>query len=75
VDASLTQAQQADAAEDREHGTDRRGDEMPEWMADKERRLEAIRAAKAALEAEAANPPDPDDESGPGASSGMRWQG
>src|SRR5215216_3964537 len=70
VDAWLThQAQQADAAEDREHGSDRRGDEMPAWMADKQRRLEAIRAAKAALEAEAAHPPDPDDESGPGASS------
>ena len=48
---------------------------MPDWMADKQRRLEAIRAAKAALEAEAADPPDPEDESGPGASSGMRWQG
>src|SRR5919107_1399210 len=44
-------------------------------MADKQRRLETIRAAKAALEAEAADPPDPEDESGPGASSGMRWQG
>src|SRR5215203_431027 len=32
VDAWLTQAQQADAAEDREHGCDRRGDEMPDWM-------------------------------------------
>jgi hypothetical protein len=75
VDAWLARAHQADAAEDREHGADRRGDEMPEWMADKQRRLEAIRAAKAALEAEAAAPPDPDDASGPGASSGMRWQG
>src|SRR5918998_2553856 len=75
VDAWLTQAHEADAAEDREHGADRRGDEMPGWMADKQRRLEAIRAAKAALDAEAAAPPDPDDESGPGASSGMRWQG
>ena len=44
-------------------------------MADKQRRLEAIRDAKAALEAEAADPPDPEDESGPGDSSGMRWQG
>src|SRR5215213_9121662 len=75
VDAWLVQADQADAAEDHEHGSDQRGDEMPAWMADKQRRLEAIRAAKAALEAEAADPPDPDDESGPGASSGMRWQG
>src|SRR5215217_6700624 len=75
VNAWLARAHQADAAEDHEHGVDRRGDEMPDWMADKQRRLEAIRAAQAALEAEAADPPDPEDESGPGASSGMRWQG
>ena len=75
VDAWLARAHQADAAEDKEHGSDRRGDEMPAWMADKQRRLEVIRAAKAALEAEAASPPNPDDTSGPGASSGMRWQG
>src|SRR5215207_8180156 len=35
---------------------------MPDWMADKQCRLEAIRAAKAALEAEAADSPDPKDE-------------
>jgi transposase len=75
VEAWLARAHQADAVEDREHGADRRGDEMPAWMADKQRRLAAIRAAKAALEAEAVDPPDPDDESRPGASSGMRWQG
>jgi transposase len=75
VDAWLNRAHEADAAEDQEHGADWRGDEMPEWMADKQRRLAAIRAAKAALEAEVANPPEPDDECGPGASSGMRWQG
>lgn len=44
-------------------------------MVDKQRRLDAIRTAKAALEAEAADPPDPEGENGPGASSGMRWQG
>jgi hypothetical protein len=75
VEGWLSLAGQADAAEDREHGADRRGDETPDWMADKQRRLEAIRAAKAALEAEAGAPPDPEDEGGPGASSGMRWQG
>ena len=75
VEAWLARAIQVDAAEDQEHGTDRRGDETPDWMADKQRRLEAIRAAKTALEAEAADPPDPEDESGPGASSSMRWQG
>ena len=71
----LARADQADVAEDREYGADRRGDETPDWMADKQRRLAAIRAAKAALEAEAADPPDPEDKSGPGVSSGMRWQG
>ena len=75
VEGWLSQAAQIDAAEDREYGADRRGDEAPDWMADKQRRLEAIRAAKTALEAEAAASPDPEDESGPGASSGMRWQG
>jgi transposase len=75
VEAWLAQAGEIDAAEDREHGAERCGDETPTWMADKQRRLERIRAAKAALEAEAAAPPDPEDESGPGASSGMRWQG
>lgn len=44
-------------------------------MADKQRLLEAIRAAKVVLEAEAADPPDPEDEIGPGHSSGTRWQG
>lgn len=75
VEGWLARANEIDTAEDREHGESRRGDEMPGWMADKQCRLEAIRAARAALEAEAADPPDPDDESGPGASSGMRWQG
>ncbi|MGY4362848.1 hypothetical protein ACVWZR_002028 [Bradyrhizobium sp. i1.3.1] len=44
---------QADRAEDRQLGASKRGDEMPEWMANKEKRLEKIRTAKAALEAEA----------------------
>lgn len=75
VEGWLARANEIDAAGDIEHGRARRGDETPDWMADKQRRLEAIRAAKASLEAEAATPPDPEDESGPGASSGMRWQG
>jgi hypothetical protein len=53
VKAWLDQAQAADAAEDAQHGADHRGDETPAWMADKQRRLERIRAAKAQLEAEA----------------------
>ena len=47
------QAAAQDAAEDRQHGGDRRGDELPDWVANKERRLAKIREAKAALEAEA----------------------
>jgi hypothetical protein len=50
----LAAAEAADAEENAEHGADRRGDEMPAWVADKAKRLEKIRAAKAALEAAAA---------------------
>ncbi|OYW09996.1 MAG: IS5/IS1182 family transposase [Rhodospirillales bacterium 12-71-4] len=53
VQSWLDQADAADAAEDAQHGAGRRGDEMPDWMADKQRRLARIRAAKAQLEAEA----------------------
>jgi len=49
----LKAAGQVDRAEDRRHGAERRGDEMPDWVASKERRLEKIREAKAALEVEA----------------------
>ena len=49
----LARAQREDAAEDGEHGDDRRGDEPPDWMRDKQARLARIRAAKAELEAEA----------------------
>ena len=48
----LKAAETADADEDKRLG-DKRGDEMPEWVADKEKRLQKIRAAKAALEADA----------------------
>jgi transposase len=53
VDRWLAAAEAADRAEDRQHG-ERRGDELPDWVADKEKRLARLRAAKAALEAEAA---------------------
>ena len=49
----LAQAAQTDKAEDHEHGADKRGDEMPDWAANKQQRLAKIRAAKAELEAEA----------------------
>ena len=53
VDAWLKAAEAADAAEDKAYGADRRGDEMPEWVANKEARLAKLRQAKAELEAEA----------------------
>jgi transposase len=46
-------AEQVDRQEDELYGGDRRGDELPDWVADKQKRLEKIRQAKAALEAEA----------------------
>ena len=52
VDRWLKAAEAADAEEDKLYG-DKRGDEMPEWVANKQKRLEKIRAAKAELEAEA----------------------
>ena len=62
----LSQAAQTDKAEDRQHGAERRGDEMPDWVADKQARLAKIRAAKAALEAEAAADKGDDDRSDSG---------
>jgi hypothetical protein len=52
VDRWLAAAEAADAEEDALYG-DKRGDELPGWVADKEQRLAKIREAKAALEAEA----------------------
>lgn len=56
----LAEAEAADTREDAEHGPERRGDELPAWVANKQERLAKIRAAKAALEAEAraAAPPE-----------------
>ena len=53
VAAWLDKAVRADASEDRELGTEVRGDEMPAWVADKQARLAKIKEAKAVLEAEA----------------------
>jgi len=49
----LSAAEAADAEEDKLYGRDKTGDEMPDWVADKQRRAEKIRQAKAELEAEA----------------------
>lgn len=52
VDRWLTAAEAADREEDKLYG-DRRGDELPDWVADKQKFLEKIGQAKAELEAEA----------------------
>ena len=52
VDRWLKAAEAADVEEDKLHGN-KRGDELPEWVADKQKRIEKIRAAQAELEAEA----------------------
>ena len=49
----LRRAQAADDDEDRRYGKDQRGDELPEELAFREGRLEKLREAMAALEAEA----------------------
>jgi len=72
VQSWFARAAAADAEEDRAHDG-RRGDELPEWVADKQARLERLRAARAALEAEAKTPPPGGD--GPGPSTGMMDHG
>ena len=49
----LAAAEAADAQEDETFGKDKRGDELPDWVGDKQKRLAKIQQAKAALEAEA----------------------
>ena len=53
VDELLRRAREVDEEEDRRYGKDRRGDQLPEELAFREGRLERIREAMAALEAEA----------------------
>ena len=53
VAAWMDAAAAADAGEDAAFGRDKSGQEMPDWVADKKRRAEKIRAAKAELEADA----------------------
>jgi transposase len=53
VEQLLAQAEATDAAEDAEHGADRRGDELPAELQRRESRLARIREAKRALEARA----------------------
>jgi hypothetical protein len=68
VDGWPREAEAADDREEGEHGRGRRGDEMPERVKTRERKLEKIREAKARLEAAAreegeepsTEPPAPD---------------
>jgi transposase len=47
------EAERVDQQEDGHYGADRRGDELPDWVANKQKRLEKIRQAKKELEEEA----------------------
>jgi hypothetical protein len=49
----LAAAEAADSEEDETFGKDKRGDELPDWVGDKQKRLAKIQQAMAALEAEA----------------------
>ena len=53
VDELLSRAREVDEEEDRRYGRDKRGDELPAELAFRAGRLERIREAMAALEAEA----------------------
>ena len=53
VACMLAAAEAADVQEDEIFGTDKRGDEMPDWASDKAKRLAKIQEAMAALEADA----------------------
>jgi hypothetical protein len=55
VAAILADAEATDLAEDEEFGADKRGDEVPPELARRESRLAKLRAAKEAIEAEAAD--------------------
>lgn len=63
IDQWFAKAGSIDKEEDERYGSSQRGDELPAWVADKQKRLERIRQAKAELEAEAREaaqaPPDP----------------
>ena len=73
----LKAADAADRKDDISLGADQRGDEMPDWVVDKQKRLAKIKEAKAALEAEAkaqadAKAKDNDDHPGDGPRPGRK---
>mgnify|MGYP002399405816 CR=1 FL=1 len=53
VERWFQEAERQDREEDELYGVDKSGDEMPEWVSDKQERLRRIQKAKAELEAEA----------------------
>src|ERR1700731_4823576 len=53
VDRWFDEAERIDREEDELYGADKSGDELPDWVADKQKRLKRIQKAKAELEAEA----------------------
>ena len=53
VRALISEAEDIDRAEDAEYGEDRRGDEIPEELKTRERRIEKLRAAKQQIEDDA----------------------
>jgi transposase len=77
IEALTAQAEAADTAEDQEHGTTRRGDELPEELRLRSSRLSKIQQAKARLEArqaevDRARGRSPDDPAG-GSSRGRKF--
>jgi hypothetical protein len=59
------QAESEDQGEDNKYGHDKRGDELPDWVANKQLRLEKMKEAKAALEAEQRDEDGPDEDPEP----------
>jgi len=64
VERWFAEAERVDREEDELYGPDKSGDELPEWVSNKQERLKRIQQAKAELEAEAKaeaqRGPDPD---------------
>jgi transposase len=69
VEQWFKEAEATDRAEDKKYGAERRGDELPEWVANKQQRLEKMQEAMKALKAEAkagaAKPKTRDGDDGP----------
>ena len=53
IERWFAEADRIDREEDELYGVDKSGDELPEWVSDKQERLKRIQQAKAELEAEA----------------------